>query len=229
MPYMTGRSASARPVLPSQLASQPVNPLNTVIPHTNVHMTTIMQRNDGTWYDTSTGKYLGNGSTPQGATQDNQGMWQSTPAPVTQQPLSILNQSAGPVPMPTGGQPRSYNRMTPRHAPAPQPGGMMNLAPQPPAPQPGGMMNLTPQPPAPAPAPQLLPDGGIQGPPAGSSVVQWRQNPTTGAWESYSPQADRAQSWSQSPAPPDLLTDFSAFARPGYGGFIDPVTGNMVV
>jgi hypothetical protein len=26
-----------------------------------------------------------------------------------------------------------------------------------------------------------------------------------------------------------LLTDFSAFARPGYGGFIDPVTGNMVV
>jgi hypothetical protein len=30
-------------------------------------------------------------------------------------------------------------------------------------------------------------------------------------------------------APPNLLTDFSAFARPGYGGFIDPITGNMVV
>lgn len=45
--------------------------------------------------------------------------------------------------------------------------------------------------------PPSLPDGSdghqlppdvIQGPPPGSSVVQWKQNPTTGAWESYNPQ-----------------------------------------
>jgi len=46
----------------------------------------------------------------------------------------------------------------------------------------------TAQPIAPV-VPTPTPPTSIQGPPAGSSTTQWKQNPTTGAWESYNPQA----------------------------------------
>lgn len=40
----------------------------------------------------------------------------------------------------------------------------------------------------PGPAPGIIFGPSYQGPPMSSSVVQWKQNPTTGAWESYNPQ-----------------------------------------
>jgi hypothetical protein len=64
-----------------------------------------------------------------------------------------------PVPPPTGQMPRSYGRMTPRSASAPQSGGIMNLAPQQPAPY-GPSSNSMAQPPAAglqAPQPQPAP------------------------------------------------------------------------